>query len=231
MKRLIIALAVFGHLAVAGHATIIGAYWDFQPGGAPNTLPANITDGVVAGFHQFGSNNPGFSTGPDPSTGYSGVNGAASGNHNANIAIVGGSTFDAATSTYFQFTLTPAAGTQLQAFYFEVGSFSSRLGPTNLTLLSSVDGYANPMWTASTYNDSAWHMVTGTWTGGTLTAPTDTSITFRLYGWNGIGGDNNANWQIDDMTLSVVPEPPTVAAMLVGVTLLGLRAWRRRRAS
>ncbi len=229
MNRLIPNLAVFLLLAVAAHAQIIGAYWDFQPSGAPNTLPANITGGIFSGMNQYGTNNPGFSTGPDPSMGYAGLNGPASGNHNANIAIQGGSTLDTATSTYFEFTLTPSAGMQIEVTSFEMGSFSTALGPTNFTLLSSADGYTTALWTGTAAADSRWTMVTGTW-NVSLTGPVDTPITFRLYGWNGVGGDNNPNWRIDDVTLGVVavPEPSTIASMFVGVTLLGWRAWRRR---
>jgi len=119
---------------------------------------------------------------------------------------------------------------QLQVDSFEVGSFSTATGPTKLTLLSNADGYTTPLWTGTTTNNSTWSLVTGTW-NLSLTAPVDASVTFRLYGWNGTGGDNNVNWRIDDVTLGVVavPEPPTYAAMLVGVALLGVRALRRRK--
>lgn len=230
MKTLIRTLAVFGVLAIAGRASFVGVYWDFQPNGGALALPTEIFGGTIVGMNQYGTNNPGFSTGPDPSTGYTGVNGGASGNHNANIAIMGGSTLDTAASTYFEFTLAPAAGMQIYVDSFEVGSFSTSLGPTNLTLLSNADGYTTPLWTGTTTNTSTWSLVTGTW-NISLTAPVDASVTFRLYGWNGTGGDNNANWLIDDVTLGVVavPEPPTYAAMLVGGALLGMRAWRRRK--
>ena len=228
-------LALLGILTVTARAQTT-VDWDFSGGGGSGapipTLPPHVTGGTLAGFNEFQgppANNPGFNS-SNSSSGYPG----ASGNHNASIGIVTGP-LDPATSTYFEFTLAPTVGYQLTAVSFDLGTFSTALGPQTLTLLASTDNFAtfSSLWTAPVANDSRWHLgsSTGTWLGNFTAAP-NTPITFRLYGSDGIGGDNNSNWRIDDVSLgliataSPVPEPSTYLALLVGISLLGARKLR-----
>lgn len=235
MKTLLRSLAVFCVLSVAARAVVLDVYWNFACGDGDYTgsLPSNIAGpGIIAGINQFTGNNPLFNS-VNSSSGYSGSHGAASGIHNASIAVVGGA-LDMANSTYFEFTLAPSAGYQLKATSFELGSRSTAAGPTTLTLFASTDGFStfstlgSPMTVAA---DSTWNLVT--FSGVSYTAALDTPVTFRLYGTDGAGGSIVSNWRIDDVALGVVavPEPPTYAAMLVGVVLMGARALRRRKSA
>ena len=230
MKTLIRTLAVFGVLAVVGRAQVVDAFWNFSGGEVGSDeaawLPANITGGTISADNLYPESNLRFNSSHNSSERYLG----ASGGHNASVGIVGGS-LDTATSTYFEFTLIPDAGLQLSATSFQLGSFSDESGPTKLTLLASTDCFSTYTTLGSPVTvsaDGSWHLIffseiSKTWT-------VDTPVTFRLYGTNGSGSDDTSNWRIDDVSLGVVavPEPPTYAAMLMGVSLLGLRAWRRR---
>jgi hypothetical protein len=232
MKTLIRTLAVFGMLALASRAQVVDAYWNFNGGesgsDSPASLPANITGGSMGWGNEYSESNPGFNSSHNSAERYSG----ASGGHNANIAITGGSSLNIDSSTYFEFTLTPDSGFQLSATSFKLGSFSDEDGPTKLTLLASTDCFSTYTTLGSPVTvsaDGSWHLVAFSEISKTWTV--DTPVTFRLYGYNGDGGNHNSNWRIDDVTFGVVavPEPPTYAAMLVGVALLGLRTWRRRK--
>ena len=228
MKTLLRSLAVFCVLSVTARATLIDIDWNFGGGsGAPASIDPTITGGVIAGINQYVGNTPLFNS-VNPSFGYSG----ASGVHNASIAVVGGA-LDMANSTYFEFTIAPTSGLALEATTFQVGSRSSLTGPTTLSLFASTDGFTTStlLGTTAVANDSTWALASIA--SFSYTAAVDTPITFRLYGTDGTGGTSISNWRIDDAELGVVavPEPPTYAAMLVGVVLMGARALRRRKSA
>lgn len=234
MKALFGILAALSALAIPAQSQTT-VDWDFSGGGGSGapipSLPPNMSGGTIAAYNEYlgpPPNNPGFNS-ANQSSGYTG----ASGNHNASVGIVYG-TLNPVSSTYFQCTITPAGGFQLSATTFQLGSFSNRYGPQTLTLLVSTDNFATSttLWTATALpNDSNWYLVTGSGSFS-YTAPIDTAVTFRLYGSDGIGGDNDSDWRIDDVSLgitaSAVPEPPTYAALLLGAALMGVRTWRRR---
>lgn len=223
-------LAAFSLAALAAHATPT-IYWNFMGGnGTPTNVPSNMTVTDLFGNNEQPGNNPLFDS-VSQSGGYSGVNGPASGIHNASIGIVSGA-LSVATSTYFEFTVTPTASYTLTATDLQFGSFSTLKGPTQLTFLASTDGFATStnLGSAAVLNNSTWALVT--LPSFAYTAATDTPITFRIYGSNGIGGVVASNWRIDDVSLGItaaVPEPATYASLLIGVGLLGVRALRRRK--
>ena len=231
MNALIRLLPLLGGLALSAQAQT-AIYWNFGSGGAPTSLSANVTVPVnLFGNNEQPGNNPLFNA-VNSSFGYTGINGPASGVHNASIGIVTGA-LDPAASTYFEFTAAPASGYSLQATDLQVGTWSSLKGPQTLTLLASTDGFA----TFATLGSVTALPTTSTWTLVTLTtfsysAAVDVPVTFRLYGSDGIGGVTSSNWRIDDLTLGItaaVPEPATWALLFVGVTLLGAQAMRRRK--
>jgi len=245
MKTLIRTLAVYGVLAVAARAQTT-VYWNFSAGTGDYDvgvgLPSNITGpGVISGNNGDPGYTPAFNV-AQPSMGYSGLQGLASGTYNASIEVQGfvgpiNSLADAInpTATYFEFSLAPSAGYALQASAFELGSRSKPggggAGPTTLTLVASTDSFASNFTQLGTTTVSTGSWALATILFSTTTWAVDSPVTFRIYGTDGTGGIGAANWRIDDVTLGVVavPEPPTYAAMLLGGALLGLRAWRRRK--
>lgn len=134
------------------------------------------------------------------------------------------------TSTCFEVTVTPAAGSfSLEAI--ALGSRSTATGPLAWTLRSDADGYATDLATPGTLvNDSSWRYVSAVLTTVfTASVPT----TFRVYGYGGTGTQsvNFANWRIDDVQLRVVPEPVPAAPVAGLVLCAGVVIGRRARAA
>lgn len=104
MKAKIRSLAVFVVLTIAARAQT-AVDWDFRGGsGVPLSLSANVSmPENLFGQNEQSGNHPRFN-GVKASFDYSGVNGPASGGHNASIGAVAGP-LDPATSTYFVFTV------------------------------------------------------------------------------------------------------------------------------
>jgi len=234
MKSKTVSLVLFALLATTSRAIPPDIYWNFGGGsGAPLSLSANVTVPVnLFGNNEEPGNNPLFNS-VSQSSGYVGLHGASSANHNASIAVVAGA-LDPVASTYFEFTVAPAAGYSLLATDLQVGTWSSLKGPQTLTLLASTDSFS----TFSNLGSVTGLPTSSTWTLVTLpsftySAAADVPITFRLYGSDGIGGVMAANWRIDDLALGVVavPEPSTYATLFLGVVLLGTRTLRRRKAA
>jgi hypothetical protein len=236
--RLLVVSAVAGAASLTARAVLSDTYWDF--GSNPKHLSANVTGGVMAAGHFDPLFTPVMNDMGNPSTGYTGFNGAASGVHNAVVETQGfaGPITDLAdannaSATYFQFTLAPNAGLNLVATDFELGSRGTTgFGPTTLTLAASTDGFASNisiLGSMSLVANNSWALYN--LTSFSYSAPIDTPVTFRIFGTDGTGGLASSNWRIDDVTLQIVavPEPSTCATLFFGVVLLSARALRRRK--
>jgi DNA/RNA endonuclease G (NUC1) len=188
--------------------------WTFATAGGTLTpdptsgLTADITGGTLTQKNNFGTTTLLTTTSASTGTG-------ASGTFNAGAATVNGA-LNPATSTYFEFTLSPAAGKRLLASGFAFRTRSTGTGPIAYTLYTSVDGYAAPVASGTLSNNSAWSLVTTAFT--TVTGATGAPVTFRLYGSGGTGATGStAVWRVDDLALSVTtvfppPVPPEVTA-------------------
>ena len=245
LLRTLVVFAAFG-LAALGVRAQANVYWNFASGtGDPTQLSVNVTGGTIASFHFDSGYTPDFRVTSPSSTGYTGLNGNASGLHNAAVEIqnfAGPITtlIEAAdpSATYFEFTLAPTSGYSLQASYFELGTRSKPggggAGPSTLTFVASTDNFRSDflqLGTASLTADGNWSLATLSF--ATTTWATDAPVTFRIYGTDGSGGIGTRNWQIDDVTLAIVavPEPSTYASLGLGLGLLGVRYLRRRQRS
>jgi hypothetical protein len=65
---------------------------------------------------------------------------------------------------------------------------------------------------------------------GSFDITTETALTFRIYGGDGIGSAGSGNWRIDDVSLtaSTIPEPSTYG-FIGGAGALGVATFRRFR--
>jgi hypothetical protein len=239
--RLLAVCVVVCAASVTAKATIYAdTYWDF--GSNPKHLSTNVTGGVMSAGQFDPMFTPIMNDMGNPSSGYTGFNGPASGVHNAAVEVqnfVGPVTniIDAnnPAATYFEFTLAPNPGLQLVATDFELGSRGkSAFGPTTLTLTASIDGFTSDITILGTMTltaNNSWALYN--LASFSYSAPIDTPVTFRIYGTDGVGGTGSSNWRIDDVTLQLVavPEPATWALLCVGVLFGGTRALRRRKSA
>ena len=199
--------------------------WSFTDGtGAPSATVANLSGGVLSAGNLAGTSSLAFNT-TSAST-----NSGASGGNNAAVRTVASASLSPSSSTYFEFTVTPANGHQISATGLTLGSRSAGTGPTTLSLFSSVDSFSSALGSIVTSTNSTWTSVT--LSSFSVAAAANTPVTFRLYGAPS-GTTTSANWRVDDLSFSVsaisaIPEPSTYAA-LAGAAALGGAAWRRRR--
>jgi hypothetical protein len=180
-------------LAFAGFSLHAQIRWDFQTASAASNSYPNITVSDIGVGNNNGTTT--LLTSTNPSTGYTGASGA---NNAAASVNTGGIS---ATSTYFQTTLTPTASTSVVLTGISFGTFSlTGSGPTAITVRTSLDNYTADQATFTMLANSTWRF----FSSNTLTvaAPTGTPVTVRIYGLNGTGSANTANWRIDDLTLN-----------------------------
>jgi hypothetical protein len=131
----------------------------------------------------------------------------------------GGSYFAASTWTgatpganYFEFTLTPTAGYQIEVTSISFGHRATSTGPTAFAVRSSSDGFASNLASGTFVNDGFWR-ASGTMSI-TLSA-LSSGTTFRIYGSG--ASQAGGTLRLDDVTLNgsvtAVPEPATTIAI------------------
>lgn len=199
--------------------------WTFTDGtGAPSTPVTHISGGVISAGNLAGTSSLAFNTSS------ASANSGASGGNNAAIRTVASASSSTLSSTYFEFTVTPANGYQIAATGLTLGSRSAGTGPTTLSLFSSLDSFSSALGSIGTSTNSTWTSVT--LSSFSVAAAANTPVTFRLYGAPS-GTSTSANWRVDDLSFSVsaisaIPEPSTYAA-LAGAAALGGALWHRHR--
>lgn len=127
---------------------------------------------------------------------------------------------------YFQFNVKSGVG-----FVFDVDSVVYNIrrtgtGPANFELRSSLDGYASAL-------DSFTASANGLYTNTLSSISGQSDVTFRLYGSGatGVAGSMNLGGTANDLiingSVSVVPEPTTLAGLSLG--FLAVYGFRRRK--
>jgi hypothetical protein len=175
-------------------------YWDGATTASTSGTNANITS---AAFSATQGNNNGTTTlisATSPSSGYTGFSGTS----NFGAACKTGA-LSTATSTYFSLVVTPATNYKVQLNSISLGGRGTGTGPTAVTIYSSIDGFTNPIGSATVLANSTWALSTISSFTGSLLGATSTAVTLRIYGSGGVGSPsaNTANWRIDDVNLSV----------------------------
>jgi hypothetical protein len=200
MRKLYLLVLAFV-LPVMIHAQIT---WDFSSATPLSGIPAGVTVSAVAQ-----GNNNGTTTLLTTTSASSGYTGATGGNNAGAAANVG--LFRPDTTTYFEWTLTPAAGVAISVSQINFGSRSTGTGPQAYDIRTSLDNFAAAAASSTLANNSTWALITNTTSIGGASGQ---AITFRLYAYNGAGNasKNTANWRIDDLSVLVtttgtVPSP------------------------
>ena len=192
--------------------------WDFVTATPKSGLPADVSGGTVIQRNNFGTTAT--LTTVSVSSGYAGVSGTS----NAGAAArVGPLNLAEAGSAFFEFTFTPAAGRQLSVTGLSFGARSTGTGPQAYALFA-VNGAAEPALIASgpLANNSAWTLITPTFLP--VVSAAASPVTFRLYGFNGVGnaGSGTANWRIDDLAVNLTTGTGLVAGDPVARRLINL---------
>lgn len=127
---------------------------------------------------------------------------------------------------YFQFTMESNTPLALAEFGFTMVQHGFT-GFSGITLRSSQDDFTNDLVT-----------VTHTGAQGLFSANVDLSeitgfesvsdVTFRFYLYNDYSGQNNRRHGVDNISISVIPEPG-FTALTIGAITVGLMILRRRR--
>jgi len=232
-------LAVFS-LSTVKAAGIVA--WDAKPGNTTlSSATASTLDPYLAGpvTLNLGSGFSASSVGGNTFGGYATVD-TSSGLASANSA-----------GTYWSFTLTPAAGYQVEVDSLVVPATTENESnthglfiwqnnaPCTINLASSLDSYGSSL--SSTTPTNSGGGGAGYWTLN-LNTPfiTTSAVTFRIaisenFGWKVVGLQNDDYYEpalrknalTVNGALTSVPEPATYAMLLGGVGMLAL--FRRRR--
>jgi hypothetical protein len=233
MRFFFILAIVVGMLAPSSvSADISSYYWNFgttSANGSPSLSGSGA--GINVGSLTIG-NSLGTVTSPINSTSASSGYTGASGQFNIGNAFrIGALNTGSGGSGYFEFTVSTDALTSATLDDFDFGSRSTGTGPQAFALRSSLDGFTADIFSVAVPSNSTWGFRNNTFSQ--LAFGPSTTVTFRLFGYNGAGspGANTINGRIDDLTatfnLTAVPEPSALA--LGVVTAAAGLAFRRRR--
>lgn len=187
----------FGTTAVSGTAV-----------GGP-TLPANITATALTATTQVQNSTTSIPFLTTPALGTPSNNAGASGTFCGN-AFAKAAPFAAATSTYLQFILTPAANNWVYITAINWGNLSLATGPINFTLYSSVDNYTTPIGISTTgIGTTTWSLISPTITP--VTGAVGTAVTIRIYAYGGAGTPSTTvpNWRVDDVKITATAQTST----------------------
>jgi hypothetical protein len=165
--------------------------WNFDTEAPASNGVPNVTAGAVS---RGNGGTSSLLTGSSASGGYAG----ASGGSNA-VAYATGGPLNTNVSAYFQFTLTPGAGSVLNLTKLSFGVRSTATGPQAFSVRSSLDCYGSDLAGGEVVPDSNWALKSVAPLSQSSAA--GDSVTFRIYGYNGT--EKVQNWRIDDLVLEV----------------------------
>ncbi|MBN9383337.1 MAG: choice-of-anchor J domain-containing protein [Chitinophagaceae bacterium] len=189
MRKLYLLVLTF-FLSAISYAQIT---WDFSTATPLSGIPAGVTVSAVSQGNNNGTTA--LLTTTSASSGYTG----ATGGNNAGAAANVGS-FRPDTTTYFEWTLTPAAGVAITVSQINFGSRSTSTGPQAYDIRTSLDNFTTAAASSTLTNNSTWTFVSN---ATSIIGVTGQAITIRIYAYNGAGNasKNTANWRIDDLSV------------------------------
>jgi len=146
--------------------------------------------GNTTGSATFTSKDPNISSLPQLTL-TSGQQGQASGT--GYVSSKAWNTTTQNTSNYWTFTITASSGYYLSVSSITIKGQRSGTGPTNVALRSSIDGYASNIGSQSGLQNNST-----TISFSSLSISNQTSITFRVYGWEASNSNAAGTWRIGD---------------------------------
>ncbi|RZJ89014.1 MAG: hypothetical protein EOO60_10505, partial [Hymenobacter sp.] len=175
--------------------------WNFGTT-AGNASPSSGTPVTNIAFSDVTQgNNSGTTTlltNASMSSGYTGASAA----YNAGAAARAGAlSTTAGGSTYFEFTLAPSNGKADTITAINFGSRSTGSGPLAYAIRTSLDNFVTNVASSALPNTSNWILYSN---AVSIIGAANTSVTVRIYGYNGTGATSTANWRIDDLSI-VIP--------------------------
>jgi autotransporter-associated beta strand protein len=201
-------VAISNPITVPSAANSYTVTYDFS-----TASPTSITSPLISASDVSQGNNNGTTvliTGASPSSGYPNVSGGSNAGAAARTGVLN---VGSSGSAYFEFTLTPTAGS-VSFNSISFGERSTSTGPQAFNLRSSLDNFTSDLSSGTLDNDANWRLITPTLLA---TSSSGSPITYRIYGSGGSGSPNpsTANWRIDDLKLS------GSATVAVGTPVLG----------
>lgn len=216
MKKILTLLTILNLLPFIVFSSTVT--WNFNTASPSSSSVSNLT---VSSLSQ--GNNNGTTTLIDNSS-PSGTYSGASGGNNAGASARGGALNTATSgSVYFEFTLTPSMNSSISLTGIKFGSRSTPTGPTDFAIRTSLDSYFSDYETGTLLVNSTWALKTTT---PTIIGTISSSVTIRIYGYNGTATSVSTNWRIDDLTLEV-----TSAASALPVELQSFKAVKNNTAA
>ena len=197
-------LEVSGSVGTAEGGETAEVYWNFNTAAPSSNQTVTFTVGELSRGNNFGNTTQISAT--SPSSGYSGFSG---GNNSAATARIGPLNTGGNGSAYFEFTVSPSPGVNFELKGLSFGARSTSTGPKAYALRTSADNFSSSLIQGVSSNNSTWVLNSHSEVGFS----SNSSITFRIYGFNGTGspGSGNANWRIDDLKLNISTTVPVVS--------------------
>jgi endonuclease/exonuclease/phosphatase family metal-dependent hydrolase len=233
-KKLSVAglMIAFQLLATPLIAQTDSVYWSFgTPGTAVATATsssnANVaatsciadTGNVCCAFGSASGYSTLYFTTQFPSSGYTGASGEPTLRNNAKTG-----SFNAATSTYFSFTVTPNTGYAVNISGISFAGLKNATGPTGYTIRTSADGYSTTVGTGSL--TTSYGSSKKTHTGLSISGAASTPITVRVYTHNPIVTNTGGNVFLDDImiyyTTTLISACTTPPASPSGLAVSGI---------
>ncbi len=211
-NRVLAAGVMWGWFVAAGTL-----YWDFNALEPVSNSAVNVTVGAIT------RENGGTSdllSGQSSSENYTG----ASGLTNLQAAARAGS-LSTNDSTWFEVTLTPAAGRVINVTKLAFGIRSTASGPVAYCVRADTDGYTSDLAVGQIDPDKNWvfkeHVM------GFRSAVPGEPVAMRIYGYGGSSA-SLGNWRLDDLRIDVEAfepgtgfTPPVIATVSPQVTRVG----------
>ena len=177
------------------------ATWNFGTASQNASPSSNSLNSVTVSTIGRGNNNGSTTLLTSSSTSTTTEYATASGQFNAGAAAFTGA-LNTASSTYFEFTISPTSGFFFTLNGISFGTRSTSTGPQAYSVRTNLDNYTTDVATGTMPANSAYVLRSNT--GLSVSTFAGLPLVVRIYGHSGVGTPsvNTANWRIDDLSIS-----------------------------